>query len=178
MSRIIAFFFPLLFMASLSAQSPLLEKEEQKKYSREQKKQMKAAELERSAKLIEQLISNQSFILEGASVSGKTAEKEFVSPSDNYLAVNRSQASYKFMYSGYDHAYKGDLLNYEWAEQDKRQYYSVSFTVNTDTHWTYEVYLTVDYKGNATAEIRSAGSGIIARLSGSLKSPEDSVINF
>lgn len=182
MKTILLSFLTLAICVSIDAQSPTtLTKKEQKKLLKEERAKHKAIEAERTAKLVEHMVSRQRFILEADMLFDKYGNSNNVQSAINFIAVDSLSGVIQIgnpMYIGSNGlggvTIEGRVVNYKWEKNEKRGNYTVFFNISSSMG-TYDVNMSIGSAGNADATVRGTFSGSI-RYSGELVHPAASRI--
>ena len=153
-----------------------LSRREKRKLERQERKARMEEEREKTAKLVEYMAENQQFVLEANLLFDKYGQSFPVSPNINFVAVDSLEGVIQIgsnMYIGSNGVggvtLEGSVGNYEFTENEKKGYYSISYSLTTSAG-TYDVFMTMNKNGNADATVRGNFGGSI-RYSGDVEHP-------
>jgi len=180
MKRVLIVLFAMAFIIPAWGQEEgELSKREKRKLERQERKARMEEEREKTAKLVEYMAENQQFVLEANMLFDKYGQSFNVSPNINFVALDSLEGVIQIGSNRYIGSngvggvtLEGSISRYEFEENEKKGYYSISYALNTAVG-TYDIFMTMNKNGNADATVRGNFGGSI-RYSGDVEHPSAS----
>jgi hypothetical protein len=129
-----------------------------KKLSRNERKDLRKAEMAANYNVLNTLVGSMRFVLEADYLENKYGDKVPVSPLINFIMVNASDgvlqtgSNFRIGYNGVGGiTAEGTIGNFEFEKNDKSLSYNVSFNILTNLG-AYDIHMTVysDFRARAS----------------------------
>jgi hypothetical protein len=158
--NIVSLFWILFFSwVSLNSSSQVV------KLSRQERKEVKKAQMAENFRILDSLISARSFVLEADNLENKYGDRAFVPSNLNFIKVDKSTGILQTGSSsgiGYNNVggvtAEGNIESWKVFKDTKKLTYRLQFSLLTNIGH-FDVFMTVAADNYATATITGLGSG-------------------
>lgn len=135
------------------------------KLSRQERKEVRKAQLNANFNILDSLLSSQSFVLEADYLQNRYGERVFVTPTLNFIKVDKERgilqtgSIFSMGYNGVGGVTaQGRIGSWKVDKDAKKQSYRVRFSILTNIG-NYDIFMVVTADNYAMATISGLGPG-------------------